>query len=88
VRTDFLIEHVEYRSDRGMPDAPTYCAVRTRDRLFVHYATGEEELYDLVRDPWQLENLASVPRRREELSNLRARTKQLCRPTPPGFTWR
>lgn len=87
VRTDFLIEHMEYRSDRGLPDPPTYCAVRTRDRLFVHYATGEEELYDLVRDPWQLENLAAVARRREELVTLRARTKELCHPTPPGFTW-
>ena len=88
VRTDLLIEHIEYRSQRGLPDAPTYCAVRTRDRLFVHYATGEEELYDLGRDPWQLDNLASQPGRREELATLRARTKQLCRPAPPGFSWR
>jgi len=88
VRKDFLIEHVRYRGDRGLPDPPTYCAVRTHDRLFVHYATGEEELYDLDRDPWELENLATVARRREELTALRQRTKQLCRPKPPGFTWR
>ena len=88
VREDFLIEHMEYRSDRGLPDAPTYCAVRTRDRLFVHYATGEEELYDLAVDPWELENLAADPGRREELAALRRRTKQLCLPKPPGFAWR
>ena len=88
VREDFLIEHLEYRSDRGLPDPPTYCAVRTREHLFVHYATGEEELYDLARDPWELENLASNPDHREELAALRHRTKQLCRPKPPGFTWR
>jgi N-acetylglucosamine-6-sulfatase len=88
VREEFLIEHMEYRSDRGLPDPPTYCAVRTRDRLFVHYATGEEELYDLARDPWELENLASSPDRRAELTSLRRRTKQLCRPKPPGFSWR
>lgn len=88
VREDFLIEHVEYRSARGQPDPPTYCAVRTRDRLFVHYATGEEELYDLARDPWELENLASIRGRGDELTALRQRAKQLCRPKPPGFTWR
>jgi N-acetylglucosamine-6-sulfatase len=87
VREDLLIEHVEYRSSNGRPDPPTYCAVRTRNRLFVHYVTGEEELYDLDRDPWQLRNLASGPRHREELTSLRRRTKHLCRPKPPGFTW-
>ena len=87
VHEEILIEHVEYRSDHGRPDPPTYCAVRTPNRLFVHYASGEEELYDLDRDPWQLRNLARVPPRREELTALRRRTMQLCRPKPPGFTW-
>ena len=66
---------MEYRSDHGRPDPPTYCAVRTPNRLFVHYTSGEEELYDLDRDPWQLWNLARVPRRREELTALRRRSR-------------
>lgn len=87
VRDDFLIEHLKYRSVRGRADPPTYCGVRTRHRLFVHYLSGEEELYDLERDPWELQNLASLPAYQEELTTLRDRTKELCRPTPPGFAW-
>ncbi|MGZ8631013.1 MAG: sulfatase/phosphatase domain-containing protein, partial [Actinomycetota bacterium] len=69
------------------PDPPTYCGVRTQRYTFVHYVTGEEELYDLGRDPFQLRNLASVPAQRDVLQALRARARQLCRPTPPGFSW-
>jgi N-acetylglucosamine-6-sulfatase len=35
---------------------PSYHGLRTRDALYVEYATGERELYDLARDPAQLEN--------------------------------
>ncbi len=44
----------EFRSDR----IPTYCGVRTERFLYALYATGEQELYDLEADPYQLENLA------------------------------
>ncbi len=64
---------------------PTYCGVRTTRFSFVHYATGEEELYDLGADPWQLQNVAEVrPVKADELRNL---TMELCRPVPPGFAW-
>jgi arylsulfatase A-like enzyme len=86
VRDEVVLEHVRYRP-RGA-DPPTYCAMRTEDRLFVRYATGEEELYDLDRDPWQLQNLAAVRSRRSELDALRRRTTRACRPVPPGFSWR
>ena len=39
--------------------------------VYTEYDTGEVELYDLVVDPWQLENLASSPERaavRDELA--------------------
>jgi arylsulfatase A-like enzyme len=32
-------------------------AVRTGDHLYVEYGTGERELYDLRKDPYQLDNL-------------------------------
>ena len=35
-------------------DPPSYCGVRTTRYKYVRYATGEEELYDLSVDPWEL----------------------------------
>ena len=35
---------------------PGYQAVRTREHFYVEYDTGERELYDMVDDPYQLEN--------------------------------
>jgi arylsulfatase A-like enzyme len=38
------------------PNVPRYQAVRTSRFLYVEYAGGERELYDLARDPQQLES--------------------------------
>ncbi len=43
----------------GMFGANSFNALRTRDHTYVEYATGERELYDLRRDPFQLDNIAS-----------------------------
>jgi arylsulfatase A-like enzyme len=79
-RADFLIEHME-----GTNPIPTYCAVRSERWLYVRYTTGEEELYDLAADPFELENLAGVPSARSVLEDRRARLRALCSPVPPGF---
>ena len=42
------------------PGAPSFLALRTENRSYVEYVTGERELYDLANDPHQLRNLASV----------------------------
>jgi len=69
-RPDFVLEHWDFSG------VPTYCGVRSTDRLYVRYATGEEELYDEVLDPLELDNLASsVP---PELAAMRARAQALC----------
>jgi arylsulfatase A-like enzyme len=82
LRQEILIEHIEFR--KHGPDAPTYCAVRTKRKLFVRYATGEEELYDLERDPYQLSN--AIARRGPAVARvLRRRTRALCSPRPPGM---
>jgi arylsulfatase A-like enzyme len=61
-----LIEHRGPEVTPGDPDLPVqgagnptaYEAVRTGTRLYVGYADGERELYDLRSDPWEIDNLA------------------------------
>ena len=79
-RSDFLIEHLE-----GTNPIPTYCAVRSERWIYVRYTTGEEELYDLASDPFELENLAGDPARASIVGDRRARLRTLCAPVPPGF---
>jgi hypothetical protein len=43
----------------GGQGANGFNAIRTRDHTYVEYATGERELYDLQRDPFQLDNIAA-----------------------------
>ena len=76
-----LIEH------SGGDKVPPYCGVRVSGWLYTRYATGEEELYDMTSDPYQLTNVAGQPGNAGILDDLRAQTKALCHPLPPGFTW-
>jgi len=63
-RTAALIEHrggVMARTDPDSPVgpmvvAPTYEALRTRDKLYVEYVDGEREFHDLKADPAELKN--------------------------------
>ena len=79
-RRDFLIEHLE-----GTNPVTTYCAVRSARWKYVRYATGEEELYDLDDDPFELENRTARPSSQEALTRLRSRLRELCVPSPPGY---
>ena len=55
-RESMLIEHF----GGGAPfRVRGYFGLRSRAATYVEYATGEKEYYDLVKDPYQLENLAS-----------------------------
>jgi arylsulfatase A-like enzyme len=51
--------------------------VRTPEWKYVHYVDDLPELYDLVSDPWELENLAGQPAHREREAALRARLLEL-----------
>ncbi|MFL5766863.1 MAG: sulfatase-like hydrolase/transferase [Actinomycetota bacterium] len=83
-RSDFLIEHGDYTTDTLK--TPIYCGLRTDRYAYVKYKTGEEELYDLQADPYELQNQASNPAFASLKASLRTRFLQLCSPPPPGFT--
>lgn len=71
----------------GIRGRPAYCGFRTEDRLYVRYSTGEEELYDYTRDPYELDNVVDDPAYAADREALKRQTRQACSPTPPGFAW-
>lgn len=78
-RTDFLIEHYGLRT----PGPGPYYALRNEQWKYVELATGEVELYDLITDPFELENLAALPDYQDILLELADRLAEL-KPTPPA----
>jgi N-acetylglucosamine-6-sulfatase len=64
-----------HKSEEGakgeQPKVPAWRAVRTTRWLFVDYEGGQRELYDLRRDPAQLNSLSGDPRYRVRLRTLR-----------------
>jgi N-acetylglucosamine-6-sulfatase len=81
-RVDFLLEHLQ----KAPRTVPTYCGVHSDRYVYVRYRTGEEELYDLDRDPAQLENGINNDRYAETLNAMRQRLRALCDPRPPGYS--
>lgn len=81
-REDFLLEHL-----RDWRDIPSYCGVRTLEWLYVAYETGEEELYNLELDPYELENRADDLTLTTTRDEFRARVQELCSPPPPGYAF-
>lgn len=74
-RSAYLLEFYSYEpeqlEDGSFSQVPEYLGLRTNDYLYVEYSDGFVELYDMVNDPYQLENIASVadPLLLERLSN-------------------
>jgi N-acetylglucosamine-6-sulfatase len=62
---------------RGQLQMPGYRAVRTHDRLYVEWATGERELYDLGSDPYQLRSQHDNRAFADEQAALEARVEAL-----------
>ena len=65
--------------------APPYLALRGNRYLYVEYTNGERELYDVVADPYQLDNLAATADETllaalsADLARLRACAGESCR---------
>jgi arylsulfatase A-like enzyme len=59
-RTAFEVRHFNDKRDdpayEGVTPVPPYRAVRTQGYLYVEYDAGERELYDLRKDPYELNN--------------------------------
>jgi N-acetylglucosamine-6-sulfatase len=81
-RDDFLVEHMN--TNRVVPG---FCAVRGETSLYVTYETGEEELYDLTADPYELDNIAYDQNSGSTVAADRTRLEELCDPPPPGFVF-
>ena len=64
---------------------PTYTAIRTVTHKYVEHEAGDEELYDLSSDPYELESLhtsadpALVESLRSRLEGLKECAGQSCR---------
>jgi N-acetylglucosamine-6-sulfatase len=79
-RHDFLIEHA-----RAKVDIPPYCAVHTERAIYVLYGTGEQELYDLQDDPYELQNVVHRSSESDRVAALRHRLNVICNERPPGW---
>jgi N-acetylglucosamine-6-sulfatase len=88
-----------YNGHNNPPDggpAPTYWAIRTSTYKYIETpGTGEVELYDLRRDPFELSSVADVPayaavraRLAARLALLRARPPRCLPGSSPGRTCR
>jgi len=84
-RTDVLVESWPNYED----SVPAFDALRSRERLYVEYESGERELYRLDRDPHELENVFSgaLPEElrplAERLAALRGCAGSTCRTRRP-----
>jgi arylsulfatase A-like enzyme len=80
-RHAFLVEYLgKDLLHKGGP--PPYTAVQTRRSLYVEYQNGWRELYDLRRDPWEMNNIAG-DRRTKPLQATLSKTLQRLDTAPP-----
>lgn len=83
-RSAVLLEHYS-GGNAPQRSAPTYAALRTGTYKYVEYASGEEELYDLSSDPYELESLhasadpALVETLKSRLEDLKTCSGESCR---------
>jgi N-acetylglucosamine-6-sulfatase len=75
-RDALLLEH--WPTEEGVGAIiPEFYSVRTAEWKYTEYVTGECELYDLVGDPYELDNLADKWKYREIQAELEKRLAEL-----------
>jgi N-acetylglucosamine-6-sulfatase len=84
-RDAFLIEHLRAGGHERL--APTFCAVHTSRYVLARYGTGEQELYDLDRDPMEMVNRSGGGRYTAIQAALLDELRSLCDPVPPGYAF-
>ncbi|MBD3673305.1 MAG: sulfatase-like hydrolase/transferase [Planctomycetaceae bacterium] len=57
-------------------------AISTEDWRYIHYSGGDEELYNIVNDPYEWTNLANQPEHAPKLSELRKLVPETFAPKP------
>jgi arylsulfatase A-like enzyme len=73
-RRSYVVEYLG-KNELGTGGPPPYDAVHTARYLYVEYRRGWRELYDLKRDPSELDNVAGTPR----YATVQARLHRLLR---------
>jgi arylsulfatase A-like enzyme len=84
-RKAFVVEHLGPTGpEQSGTGIPSFCAVHTERYVYVMYAYGLNDLYDLRQDPAQLNNLAltGLPSVEHRLGRIGT---SLCDPPPPGM---
>ena len=65
-----------------------FVGYRTADAVYIRYRYGEQEMYDLVADPYELDNVHGVPAYADLEASLSASVDAIvrtrCRSAPPG----
>lgn len=81
-REGFLIEqYQDDGEDRSMTSrVPAYVGYRTTEWKYVEYITGEQELYNLIEDPYEMTNLASLPEYASVIDKLKQQIEQTRNP--------
>jgi arylsulfatase A-like enzyme len=65
----------------GVGTGHPFCGIRSAERMYVKYKTGETEFYNLNRDPYELRNVPNAP----GASRFYALASKECSPLPPGW---
>jgi arylsulfatase A-like enzyme len=80
-RHEFIVEYLG-ASQLRRSGPPPFRALRTERYLYVEYLNGWRELYDLRRDPWELQNAVDDPGYAMIRNTLHARLLALMRKPP------